>query len=128
MTYTHILKAHVLLNVQVSSKFLRPFGIKRYWRDKNQFLVLFLTNFKKKKVDLLQKVSNCERLTADLIKWFADSHVEGFEVSDGHSNSILVSEWSGALWCAPMNRHHQNVFQVILNIFQKIVKNVQKIF
>ena len=23
--------------------------------------------------------------------------MEGFEVSDGHSNSILVSEWCGAL-------------------------------
>ena len=30
MTYIHILKAHDLLNVQVSSKVLRPFGIKRY--------------------------------------------------------------------------------------------------
>ena len=59
---------------------------------------MFLVNLRKKKVDLPQKFSNYEALIANLIKWVGESHVEGFEGSNGHSNSILVSEWSGALW------------------------------
>ena len=33
-------------------------------------------------------------------KWIGNSNVEGFEESNGHNNSILVSEWIGAL-CIP---------------------------
>ena len=51
--------------------------------------------FEKKKADLRHKFSNCEVLVRSLKKWIADSNVEGFEGYDGHSNSILVSEWCG---------------------------------
>ena len=115
MTYIHILKALDLLNVKVSSKLLRPFGIKQYQTVKNQFLVLFLLTFRKKKVDLLQKFSNCERLDANSSKWFPNLHVEGFGEYDRHSNSNLVSEWTGALWPP------YPPFMLLKNVFIKIL-------
>ena len=36
--------------------------------------------------------------------------------------------WARGRTQSPMNRHHQNVFQVILSIFQKNVKNDQNYF
>ena len=35
-------------------------------------------------------------------KWFGNSNVERFEESNGHNNSILVSEWIGALCYVPL--------------------------
>ena len=69
MTFAHILKAHELVNLQVTLDFLRVFGIKEYLTDKSHFLVLFSAIFSQDSFNLLQKFSYYEKTVGIFYKW-----------------------------------------------------------
>ena len=65
-------------------------------KKKSTFTTVFCRPLEKK-ITLPQKFSYCSKLAENFYKWIGNSNVEGFEGSNEHNNSILVSEWSGAL-------------------------------
>ena len=97
-TNIYIPNTHNLVNTQVTSKFVRTLLIKCYKTIKSPFLLLWFHHFWKKKFTLLHKSSNFEILVEIWNKWNVYSNVAGFEGSNEPNNSILVSEWTGALW------------------------------
>ena len=96
-TYAHNLKAFLVVILHIMANFFRPTPIKSYWACKSEFSVLFFHISKLKSFILLKKVSNCEKMVGNYGKWLVNSYVAGFKGSYEHNNSILVSEWFGAL-------------------------------